>query len=450
MPLCRREAAAHARPRGAGQQRATAGSNTVRLDAAGSRPRTPRAESRRSSRAAPARRPARAARSTSVSSLDGRRHLQHRATSRRRREHVTAGAQRPSRRSAVEVPAHARSRICARTIAPRASRRGNATCAGVDTDRNVSATISRPSTRRQRRRPDRSTPIHATFTCGRPTDFDSPPSPNASARDCSSTDIARPCPSSAVVGEHLVADQRHAARRAQLNQRLQSPPGERPTRSGCWARRRARPWCAPSTPPPPPRRRCRHSPCMSRSYGTAHALERREVLEERIAGPRHQHGIAGVAQQLEEQRVGFAGAGGERIRDRRHRPRRGARSRPRRPPAPTRIRTARVVGQRGAGRPATPAGRTGRRTPALGRIRLGEIEERPPAARAAGHRRRQPVRREVARQPAPTARSPDAARPPAQRASSRRLRARGRPRPCRARRRRTPCRRGRAGANPRD
>jgi hypothetical protein len=39
-----------------------------------------------------------------------------------------------------------------------------------------------------------------------------------------------------------------------------------------------------------------------------HALELRQVFEQRIARLRHQDGIAGIAQQLEEQRVGFAGA----------------------------------------------------------------------------------------------------------------------------------------------
>ena len=42
-----------------------------------------------------------------------------------------------------------------------------------------------------------------------------------------------------------------------------------------------------------------------------HRLQRRQEVEERIARPRHQHAVAGIAQQLEQQRVGLAGAGGE-------------------------------------------------------------------------------------------------------------------------------------------
>jgi hypothetical protein len=43
-----------------------------------------------------------------------------------------------------------------------------------------------------------------------------------------------------------------------------------------------------------------------------HAVELREVIEERITGHRHEHLVsARRAQQLEQQRVGFAGARGQ-------------------------------------------------------------------------------------------------------------------------------------------
>ena len=37
----------------------------------------------------------------------------------------------------------------------------------------------------------------------------------------------------------------------------------------------------------------------------------RDEVEERIAGPRYEHLVAGIAEQAEEKAVGLAGAGGE-------------------------------------------------------------------------------------------------------------------------------------------
>ena len=64
----------------------------------------------------------------------------------------------------------------------------SASWAGVDTERNVSATISRPLSASSTAADGPDTPTHATLTCGSPTDFESPPRPNASACDCCSTD----------------------------------------------------------------------------------------------------------------------------------------------------------------------------------------------------------------------------------------------------------------------
>ena len=41
----------------------------------------------------------------------------------------------------------------------------------------------------------------------------------------------------------------------------------------------------------------------------AHRFQRSEMIEERVAGPRHQNGVAGVAEQLEEVRVSLRGRG---------------------------------------------------------------------------------------------------------------------------------------------
>ena len=47
---------------------------------------------------------------------------------------------------------------------------------------------------------------------------------------------------------------------------------------------------------------------LERVRNRRHRFERGQVLEQRIARVRHQHRVAGIAQQLEQQCVGFAGA----------------------------------------------------------------------------------------------------------------------------------------------
>ena len=60
-------------------------------------------------------------------------------------------------------------------------------------------------------------------------------------------------------------------------------------------------------------RRCRSTRRRGSRGGTArpHRVERGEVLEQRVARRRHEHLVARVAEQLEEQRVRLARAGGQ-------------------------------------------------------------------------------------------------------------------------------------------
>ena len=52
-----------------------------------------------------------------------------------------------------------------------------------------------------------------------------------------------------------------------------------------------------------------HVEIVGRAVATQ--IEARQMIEQRIARPRHQHLVAGVRQQLEQQRVAVAGAGGQ-------------------------------------------------------------------------------------------------------------------------------------------
>ena len=114
-----------------------------------------------------------------------------------------------------------------------------------------------------------------------------------------------------VVAEHLVEDQRGARVAQRPRQLIRVGVAERPSRSDCWDSRRGRRGSRASTPrstsveidrPP--------AVILQRVAPLSHAVEARQVIEERIAGDRRQHaGTAGLAQELEEHRIRFTGAG---------------------------------------------------------------------------------------------------------------------------------------------
>ena len=70
------------------------------------------------------------------------------------------------------------------------------------------------------------------------------------------------------------------------------------------------------------------------------AVEPGEVFDQRVARPRRQHGVAGIAQQLEQQRIGLARAGRQHDSVRGRPTGHDARSRPRPPAAQRAVRTA--------------------------------------------------------------------------------------------------------------
>ena len=152
-----------------------------------------------------------------------------------------------------------------------------------------------------------------------------------------------------------------------------------------------------------------HAPWMSRSYGRVdHEIETRQVIEQRIARPRHEHLVAGVGQQLEQQRVRLARARGQHDALGRRRRRPGARSRRRRPAR------ASSDAERLRRRSAAPRA-IGERREQIGRIveararriRLGEIDERLVPSRARAQRLGQPIARQIRRKAARDRRDAD-------------------------------------------
>ena len=160
------------------------------------------------------------------------------------------------------------------------------------------------------------TTIHESFSCGSASSFEAPESTKWSGASwLSSSRLGRrvpagagPCALSANTSSETSASSsrprtgaRSAARR---------PPGARRRRSGC-----ARgPPAARAHAGPPPRARARRAsmrkPSPRRTQRVAarlDALEPGQEVEERVAGPRHQHALAGVGEQAEEVRVALAG-----------------------------------------------------------------------------------------------------------------------------------------------
>ena len=207
-------------PRGAGEHAAPPPGRTPRARAAGSPPRTPRAGSRRNSRGGRARRRLEQREHQRLLALE-RRHLQHRAPSagRRQERHRRASAT-ASRAAPLRFLADPLANLGRAPRRPR-SRLGRASCDGVDTERNVSATISRPFSAS-------STAASAALTCR-----STPPSPAAARRTSrgrpgrtpgpatAAAPTRRRPPSQAVVGEHLVADERQVPRGGEAGQRLE-------------------------------------------------------------------------------------------------------------------------------------------------------------------------------------------------------------------------------------
>ena len=143
------------------------------------------------------------------------------------------------------------------------------------------------------------TAIQPSFTCGSPTDFDSPPSANdsTSPRVGDAAGAARRARLELVVGEHFVGDDRDAARPRR------SPRADRARRAvtnepvglfGLTTSTRARPRRQRALDAGEVDRPARRG-SRGRRDARVDQIEPRQVIEQRIARPRHEHLVAGVA-----------------------------------------------------------------------------------------------------------------------------------------------------------
>ena len=280
--------------------------------AAGSPRGTPLAGSRRSSRGGRGRSWSRSRRSTCSSSGSVAGTSQHRipAAFAVAARDVAAPARRASAaRQRSRRPAHVSAPAAAAPARAGCARRAGPACPPRGTCRQRVPAAPAP---RRAARAGRTTAIQPSFSCGRPQDFDRPPSENVSAR-CRRRpgSPARGIGAPREVGEHLVGDDRHVAGRAQLLQvarlvLLQERSGgvvgvhhHDGARALGHLRRQAAGAQVPLA-------------VVGKRVGPMHhVFEAGEKVEERIARARHQHLVAGIAQCLEQERVRLAAARGE-------------------------------------------------------------------------------------------------------------------------------------------
>ena len=221
------------------------------------------------------------------------------------------------------------------------------------------------------------TAIHASLTCGRPIDFDRPPSEKPSTPGCrASAPAALAAPGvELVVRKHLVGNDRHVAPGTEVSQPCVVLGGH--IRSGRVVRGDDENRARPRRDGPFDRREVDAPPRVQFEIVGAgrHQFESREVLEQRIAGARHQHLVFGVGQQLEQQRVRFARARRQHDALGRHHEaaalvvRRDRTPRVHQPERRRRVRQATRIGQR-----REQIG--GIREAGARRIRFGQVDER--------------------------------------------------------------------------
>ena len=206
---------------------------------------------------------------------------------------------------------------CARGSGPAAPRRrasssGAASCTGVETERYVSATTSRRARASRTRPAGPVTAVQASLSWGRPQLFERPPRAKARAGPSRATLATRRGSSrKREVGEDLVRDEGDPALGAEGEERVVllalQVGARRVVRVHHDDRARARAEGGAQG-------REVEVPLAVVGEGVGphpHRLERREELEEGVAGAGHEHLVARVAQQLEEEGVGLAGAGRE-------------------------------------------------------------------------------------------------------------------------------------------
>ena len=181
------------------------------------------------------------------------------------------------------------------------------------TERKVSATNSRRSRAAATAACGPLATIHASLSCGRPTLLESPPRVKVRAARLAAKLRPSARPSiQGVVQEDLIGDERPPALGSQRAR-------GRPASSGCtnepvglfgWTTTTARTLSGAWA------RACgsrRHACLGVELVGhRLHALHASQVLEQRVRGRGHEHRLARVRQELEQERVGLAGGGREK------------------------------------------------------------------------------------------------------------------------------------------
>ena len=154
-------------------------------------------------------------------------------------------------------------------------------------------------------------PIQPSFSCGRPAGLRQPAEAERQHVGAGAArDVAVGRRVERIVGEHFVADERQLVAAADVRQARRDRPRCRnepvglfgdTTSMRAYAIGRG---ASHRVDVDAPRRR----DTRARTASRVDRFEPRQVLEQRIARLRHQHLVAGIAQQLEQQRVRLAGA----------------------------------------------------------------------------------------------------------------------------------------------
>ena len=288
--------------------------------AAGSAPGTCRRADRRSIPGGPARPPASPTRSPTLR-RSGSRAPARWPTSRLRTAAACCPEPPPEPAPARRGWMRSAPRSPARMSAPSANSSGSACCTGAPTDRYVSATSSSPASVASVSGPP--TTIQPSFRCGRPHDFDSPPrlktraaAANAGASAAGETRVGSgPSGYGANTSSATIASSPRAAMSASAIGlvALDEPAGRvvgtrdddgtRPRAAAARLTERlldAREVEAPDA--------VERQPVGDRNS----TLEANEVVVKRVARFGDQHRVARIAQQLEQERARFAGAGRDR------------------------------------------------------------------------------------------------------------------------------------------
>jgi len=176
---------------------------------------------------------------------------------------------------------------------------------GIATDRNVSAISSSRAQASRRARSGPDTTVQPSLSCGEPARLLRPSSVKLSTSSLGAERRAGPSPSgnsaktsSLITGKPSAASAARSASLAYCPVGLFGETLITARARGVTARRsESRSMC--------------QAPSYAKRYGSACTPRALPMLEQRVAWRRHQHGVARIAQQLEQEAVRLAGARGE-------------------------------------------------------------------------------------------------------------------------------------------